>query len=61
MIKGFAYDIIKELREKDIISVGAFYVWNNGTAVTSESIGHDEAVWNLLSQSFWIKFQNTRY
>ncbi|KAF7990916.1 hypothetical protein HCN44_000721 [Aphidius gifuensis] len=58
---GFAYDIIKELHEKDIISLGAFYVWHNGTAATSELIGHDEAKWNLLSQSFWIKYQNSHY
>ncbi|KAF7990915.1 hypothetical protein HCN44_000720 [Aphidius gifuensis] len=57
---GFVYDIIKELHEKDIISLGAFYVWHNGTAATSELIGHDEAKWNLLSQSFWIKFQESR-
>ncbi|KAF7990914.1 hypothetical protein HCN44_000719 [Aphidius gifuensis] len=55
---GFVYDIIKELHQKGIISLSAFSVWHNGTATTSELIGHDEAKWNLLCQSFWIKFQN---
>ncbi|XP_044011818.1 uncharacterized protein LOC122854861 [Aphidius gifuensis] len=56
---GFVYDIIKELHEKDIISVGAILAWHAGTNhKPAELLGHREAVMNLLSKPFSFKFEN---
>ncbi|XP_044011819.1 uncharacterized protein LOC122854862 [Aphidius gifuensis] len=54
---GFVYDIIKELHERKVISVGAILAWYAGTD-PSELLGHREAVMDLLSKPFSFKFEN---